>query len=290
MIRQIQRHVRAALCALALCAYAVAALAQMHVEVIALKYRTAEELIPILQPMLARDATLSGLRGQLVVRTTSANLQELRRILTSLDVAQRRLMITVAQDAASDGGNRGAEISGTLRRDDQLRLTLPGSAPVARDRDGIQARVYDTRSMDNMRVVQSVQVLEGRSALIQSGASVPVPQRRVVRSVVNGRQVDQIVESVDYRDVDTGYYVTPRVTGDRVTLEVSPQREAFVQRAPGVVDVQRVVSTVSGRLGEWIELAAVSQERSAEGSVLLGRASGTRTETRSVLVKVDELR
>jgi hypothetical protein len=51
-----------------------------------------------------------------------------------------------------------------------------------------------------------------------------------------------------------------------------------------------VVSTVSGRLGEWIELAAVSQERTSEREVILGRAGATRSETRSVLVKVEELR
>lgn len=290
MMRRIQRHVLAGLCGLVLCAHAMTVLAQMSVEVITLKHRTAEELVPILQPMLARDATVSGLRGQLVVRTTPANLREVRRILDSLDVAPRRLMITVAQAAGSDQGDRGADVSGTLRRDDQLRLTVPGAPPAARGRDGVQARVYDSRSMDNMRVVQSVQVVEGRSAFIQTGASVPVPQRRVVRSVVNGRPVDEMIESFEYRDADTGYHVTPRVTGDRVTLELSPQRESFVQRAPGVVEVQRVVSTVSGRLGEWIELAAVSQERSAEGSVLLGRAGSNRVETRSVVVKVDELR
>jgi type II secretory pathway component GspD/PulD (secretin) len=275
--------------ALMLLGHIVAAMAQMSVEVVALKYRSAEELIPILQPMLARGGSVSGLRGQLVIRTTRENFRELRHVLDSIDVAPRRLLVTVAQDTASDGSRRGAEVSGGLRTDDRLRLTLPGNAPARRDGDRIEARVYDTRSLDNMRILQTVQVLEGRSALIQSGSSAPVPQRRVVRSVVNGRVVEQVVDSAEYREADTGFYVTPRVSADRVTLEISPQREAFVQRAPGVIDVQRVVSTVSGRLGEWIELATVSQERSAENDVLLGRASSTRTESRSTLVKVEEL-
>ncbi len=289
MSRQIPRHTLLAIFAFALAANAMCAMAQMSVEVIALKYRTAEEVIPVLQPMLARDGSLSGLRGQLVMRTTPANLKELRRILDSIDVAARRLLITVAQDAASDGSRRGGEVSGSLRSDDQLRLTSPGRA-ATRERDGIQARVYDTRSLDNVRVMQTVQVLEGRSAYIQSGGVAALPQRRVVRSIVNGRAVEQLVESVDYAQVATGFHVTPRVSGDQVTLDVSPQREAFVQRGPGVVDVQRVVSTVSGRLGDWIELAAVSQDRTTERDVLLGRASSSRSESRSVLLKVEELR
>jgi hypothetical protein len=290
MLRQIRRHFLTLAFTLALLGQAFPAFAQMSVEVVALKYRSAEELIPILQPMLARDASISGLRGQLVVRTTRENFRELRRVLDSIDVAQRRLLVTVAQDTASEGSRRGAEISGSLRSDDRLRLNLPRSASSAREQDGIGARIYDSRSVDSVHVLQTLQVLEGRSAFIQAGSSAPVAERRVVRSVVNGRVIDQVVDSVEYRQADTGFHVTARIASDRVILEISPQREAFVQRAPGVVDVQRVTSTVSGRLGEWIELASVSQARESERDVLLGRASTNRAENRSLLVKVEELR
>jgi hypothetical protein len=288
MSRQIRRHVLVLVAAFSVLLGAGGAIAQMSVEVIALKYRTAEEVIPMLQPMLAKGGSLSGLRGQLVVRTTPANLAELRRVLTTVDAAPRRLLISVAQDSAYDATRRGAEISGRLRAEDDLRLTIPGSSTAPRD--GLQARIYDSRSLDNVRVTQTVQVLEGRSAFINSGAEVPVRDHRTVRSVVNGRVLDQVVDDVQYRSADTGFQVTPRVTGDIVTLDVSPQREAFVQGVPGVVDVQRVVSTVSGRLGEWIELAAISRTRESEREVILGRAGGTRTQSRSVLVKVEELR
>lgn len=266
------------------------ALAQMTVEVVPLKYRSAEELIPLLQPMLVRDGTISGLRGQLVVRTTRENFRELRRVLDTVDVAPRRLLVTVAQESASDTSRRGAEISGSLRTDERLRLTAPRSGPGGREPDGVSARVYDTRNVDGMNVLQTLQVLEGRSAFIQTGSSQPASERRVVRSVVNGRIVDQVVDSVDYRQADTGFHVIARVASDRVILEISPQRETFVQRAPGVADVQRVSSTVSGRLGEWIELASVSQERHGEREALLGRAGSSRTENRSILVRVEELR
>lgn len=276
------------LTALALAMCLSVASAQMVLEVIPLKYRTAEELIPILQPMLARDGSISGLRGQLVVRTTPANLDELRRVLSTVDVAPRRLLITVAQDAASDRSRRGAEVSGGLRTDDQLRLSIPGTGVAPRD--GIQARVFDNRSTENLRVLQSVQVVDGRSAYVQAGQSAPVPERRVTRSVVNGRVVEQVVDTTDYRTAETGFYVTPRVSGDRVTLEISSQREALVARQPGTVNVQRAVTTVSGRLGEWLEVAATSQERSVERDVLFGGSTSARTESRSVLLKVDELR
>jgi len=100
----------------------------------------------------------------------------------------------------------------------------------------------------------------------------------------------RVVESTEYRDVDTGFYVLPRVSGERVTLDIASQREALIARRPGAVDVQRATTTVSGRLGEWIEVAGSSEERSSERDVLLGRAGGIRAESRSVLLKVEEIR
>ena len=180
----------------------------------------------------------------------------------------RRLMISVAQAAASDDTRRGGQLS-----------------------TGPQVRVWDTRSLNNVKVLQTVQALDGRSAFVQVGQSVPVRDRQVTRSIVGGRLVEHVIEGgVDYRSANTGFLVVPRVSGDRVTLEISAQREVFVPPTPGSVDVQRVVTTVSGRLGEWIEVAAMSEERGSEREVILGRAGDIRSENRSVLLKVDELR
>ena len=184
------------------------------------------------------------------------------------DPSPRRLMISVAQGLAADGSRQGVGVS-----------------------SGPQVRIWDSRSTENVRVVQTVQALDGRSALVQMGQSVPVRDRQVTRSIVGGRMVEHVVDGVDYRNVNTGFLVLPRVSGDRVTLEISAQREAFVEPRPGgSIDVQRVVTTVSGRLGEWIEVSAMSDERGSNREVILGRAGDIRSESRSMLLKVDELR
>jgi hypothetical protein len=54
--------------------------------------------------------------------------------------------------------------------------------------------------------------------------------------------------------------------------------------------VQGVVTTVSGRLGEWIEIGGIGREASAEQSALLGRSSTAARDSRRVLIKVEEVR
>ncbi len=140
------------------------------------------------------------------------------------------------------------------------------------------------------RNTQSLRVMEGREAFIRVGQSVPVRGRQVTRSVVGGQVVEQVVESTQYRDVTTGFYVRPRVSGERVMLDVSPQRETLSSDVRGGVNVQRVVTTVSGRLGEWMEIGGIEQDATGQESVLLGRASSATRDSRRVLLKVEEVR
>ncbi|UCF75162.1 MAG: hypothetical protein JSU71_13110, partial [Betaproteobacteria bacterium] len=86
------------------------------------------------------------------------------------------------------------------------------------------------------------------------------------------------------------FYVRARVSGDRVTLDISPQRETLSGDVRGGVNVQRVVTTVSGRLGEWMELGGVGKDATGQQSVLLGRSSSVTRDDRRVLLKVDEVR
>lgn len=284
--------------AAALWLYVPRASAQATVlEVIPLKYRTAEQVIPIIQPMLRSGGSISGLQNQLIVRTTPGNLEEIRRILASVDALPRRLMITVRQDADADSGRRAAEVSGSVRIDDHARVTVPGTldsrAPhigTGSGGDGVRARIIDTRQADSDRNLQTVQVLEGNTAFIRIGQSVPMPRREVVQTVVGGQVVSRVVDSVEYRDVGSGFNVLPRVTGDRVTLDINPQHDTLNRQMPGAVNVQRVATTVSGRLGEWIEIAGVAQDTSRDQSVLLGRTSAGGADNRRVLLKVEEVR
>lgn len=282
---------------LALAGFAMASVAdaQTTVEVLPLKYRKSEQVIPVLQPLLGRDSSISGFQNQLVVRATPAELAQLKRVLADIDTAPKRLLITVRQDADQERDRREAELSGSIGNQN-ARITVPGSGSreggnaVFRDGDDrLRGRVVDSQRSSSSSTQQSIQVLEGYSAFIRVGESRPLRSRQVVRTVVNGQIVDRVVEGTDYRDASTGFSVVPRVQGNIVTLDIDPQRETFDESRRGAVNVQRVVTTVSGRLGEWMDLGGVNESRSDHQSTLLGRSSTSGSERRGVQVKVEEL-
>jgi len=271
------------------------AAAQTTVEVIQLRYRQADQLIPVLQPLLGRDASISNFQNQLVIRATPSELAQVKSVLASLDTPPKRLLITVRQDADVSGSRREAEVSGSIGND-QARVTVPGSGSreggnvVLRDGDDrLRARVLDSGQTGSERIGQTVQVLEGYTAFIRAGESRPVRNRQVVRTMVNGQWFDRVVETTDYRDAATGFNVRPRLQGDRVTLDIDPQRETFDDQRRGAVNIQRVVTTVSGRLGEWISLGGIGEERSDDRSGILSTRSVRSNEQRGVQVKVEIL-
>jgi hypothetical protein len=160
--------------------------------------------------------------------------------------------------------------------------------------DALRARIDSTRTLDSDRNTQNLQVLEGSSAFIRTGQSVPVRQPLVTRTIINGRVVENVSNTVEYRDVTTGFYVLPRLAGDRVTLDINPQRDTLArpeQNLPrGSVNVQQASTTVSGRLGEWIEVGGVVQGVANQQTVILGGTREVSRDNRRILLKVEEIR
>lgn len=270
----------------------LAAIGQTVTEVIPLQHRSSDEIIPVLQPLLDKQGAISGMQGQLIIRTTPANLQEIKRLLAEIDTAPRRLIITVKQDVDRATEQRLRAISGSSAAAG-ARVTIAGSegnsgqtVETGRQQGGGQkARVLSSRSLESDRNTQHVQVLEGSRAFIRSGQSLPQPARGLIYSPQGDVRV---IENTQMRDAVTGFSVLPRVHGDQVTLEVSPQRDKPSMQMPGAIDIQQMTTTVSGRLGEWIELGGVGQGQAEQAGATAARSIKTAGQQRKVLIKVEE--
>ena len=84
----------------------------------------------------------------------------------------RRLMITVRQDADINRDQTTAEVSGRVSSSNAT-VIIPGSGSTSggvieprRGDDFVRGRIENTRSVDNDRGTQTLQVLEGNSAFV----------------------------------------------------------------------------------------------------------------------------
>lgn len=253
--------------------------AQTRIELIELRHRTAAEVIPLIAPFIGPDDAVSGTGYQLILRTTPQTLEQIREVLKTIDTAPRRLRIIVQQDTADDRTGSDGAASGSV-----IIRTPSGRSPAVGGR--ANARVYGTRSDEQANATQQVVTLEGSPALIQIGQSVPIVEQRYMGTYGQGAE---LYESITYRDVTTGFQVLPRLRGDMVTLEISPHRQTLSPDHPGRIDVQEMHTTISGRLGEWIDIGGVVEQQYRHESGTVHSTRDARLERRRVLVKVEEI-
>jgi len=253
-----------------------------EVEVIPLQHRTAEQVIPTLRPLVAPGGTVTGMRSTLVIRSTRANIEEIKHVLAALDRAPRRLLISVRQDASASADRQSISAGGTVSGS-QGSVSIGQGAPAG---SGVTARGLDSSRNTDDRIVQQVQALEGSAAYISVGASRPVP----ARSTTYGPGGVVVSQGVMVQDVATGFTVVPRLAGDRVTLDINPRRETLERRPPGSVSSSEIATTASGRLGEWIELGGGSRSVSREDRGIVSRDSASRQSAGRVWVRVDEIK
>lgn len=243
-----------------------------QMEIIELRSRTVDEVLPVLLPLVEPGGTLTGMNNQLFLKASAGNRADIKRALAAIDAPQRRLIIRVATDRQSEDSARGARGRGEV---------VLGSRSAAAE---IRASVWDTRSARNESAAQMVQTVDGGQAFIRVGRSLAVPLRQVV--VGPGGAV--VSDSVVFRDLGSGFYATPRVNGQRVTLEISQQAERQDFRQPGGIESQRLSTTVNGRLGEWIELGGTGRQASGQqGGFSVGTADVR--DNRSIWLKVEEV-
>lgn len=244
-------------------ALATPAAAQNSLEIISLRYRTAEQVMPVLQPLLEPGATLSGQSNQLFLRASPATVADIRLALEAIDRPPRRLQVSVRFDDSSDASRRGIETRGVAsNRGSQFEM-----------------RAQDSFTSAEERVDQRLQVLEGSRAMISAGQSRPVTRRQLIQTPAG--VVSQEVTVVE--DRSSGFEVVPRLSGgNTVQVEIAPQRWSGES-------VQRAATTVSGPLGKWFQLGAVAVNSGRDERAIGSMSSGATSETRRVWIKVDEL-
>jgi len=234
--------------------------------------------------LIPSGAALSGMGDVLLVRADAATLEQVRAAVATLDRAPRELLITVGQASTLDRGTTSVRGSGTISSGNvQVGVNQPPQATST-----AQVAVRHATSDDQLHDVSTVRALEGYEAWVSMGETRPFTSSSVVGA--GGQHGSVVVQTNEYRDVHSGFYVTPRLSGDRVTLEISPTQQRIDAARPEAVATRSVTTTVSGQLGEWIPLGGASSSRDGQSTGLV--TYGTRSENGSydAWVKVEEVK
>lgn len=186
-------------------------------KVIELNYVTANKVIKLIQPLMGNGEKASGSGNTLVLRVQPDTLTQIRDLLHKIDVPPVTFNIAIYQ------GNP-----------DWLN---------PRNQNSVSS---STQSPAEMNRSQSVQVMNGESALISSGVQVPI-----VTNVGAG-----FYAGISYQqhNVKNGLLVLPVLKGSQVKISVKRLREQINAAGGQQFDNQQVDTTIMAPLNKWVSL------------------------------------
>lgn len=235
-------------------------------EMMDLHYRPAEEIQPLLQPLLEPGEALSGSGFDLIVKSRPARLTEIRRLIQQLDRRPRNLMISVMQSQ-----HQSAEA-----------LNAEAALSISPNAIRMQGMTGDTRAVGQQGNLQQLRTLDGQAAHIEIGQLRPYES---LTMYATGYGYPGVVSSTQWQAVSSGFAVIPRLQADNeIMLDIAPWSERF--RYNGQIDSQSLHTSLRAHLGEWLEIGGISEQKTAtEG--YSGFNATTQTRASRILLKVD---
>ncbi len=250
--------------------------------------RPAEEIIPIIRPMLGAGNVITGQGFKLFLRSSTQTLEEVRDMIEALDVAARNLQISVFQ--GSEQSLEAMQVSGNIQLENDNVSVNAGTrkSDAAGNIDYSNGNVSGGVSASSTRLsqqngpVHQLRVAEGTEGFIQTGKQIPYFTGTGWRRPGSA--------TVEYKDVTTGFYVLPRIRGENVTLQVSPFKNSLSNAHDGSINTQQANTTISGPIGEWLEIGGTTEQFKHSQSGILSRSSAEGSSEEKIWIKADLIR
>jgi len=245
---------------------------------IQLQNRPAEEVIPIVKPLLGPGEVITASGFKLFLRASPASVEQVREIVDALDIAAKMLQIYVFQGSEKD--LKTVAINGNLRIDSGNASVGVGSS----GKQGAGNITYNSGKVSGDINANSSQT---------SQSSSPVHQLRVTEGtegfIQTGNQVaySSYNNGTEYKDVTTGFYVLPRIRGAGVTLKVRPFKNSQSNTRADSIETQSANTTISGRLGEWLPLGGVTEQFKRSQSGIGSSSSSEGSNRSSIWIRAD---
>jgi len=231
--------------------------------IIELQHRPAEEVIPIVEPMLGTDDAISGQGFKIFLQSSPETLARVRDMVGVLDTPAKILQVSVFQGSDRDLGALGISADVQIESGDASvdigdgrdnGDAAGGSVTYSTSNGSVNVNGISTQQSLRDNPIHHVRVTEGTEGYIETGKRIPYFYGAAWR----GRR--GFAGSIEYKDAITGFYVLPHIRGDNVILEVSPFKSSPSNTGGDNIDTQSAGTTISGRIGEWILIGGVTDQ------------------------------
>lgn len=255
--------------------------------VLPLENRPADEILDLLIPLLDVNDRIIANGANLIVKTSPEKLATIQMLLKQLDIPKCNLLITVMQQSYKSA----EELNVETNPESEIQM------------HGMNA---DTRDINNNQNIQTIRILDGESAIIQTNKDKLIQNVSVFNSISKyGYPQNTISPNLDNmnsghysnstlgantqtQSIETsiGFAVTPRLLGQAVILDIQPWSENFQQGYNR--QSQSAQTRITLKPGEWIEIGGVDNAVNVKNG-MQGFNQSTQDNSHRILVKIDKL-
>jgi type II secretory pathway component GspD/PulD (secretin) len=264
--------------------------AESELRVIPLKHRLADEVVPVVRPLLAPGESVSGMDSRLIVRATPRTFAQIERLLAVIDTPRRNLRISVRHAGESERVQDSQGVSGDVRRGNARIVVTNGTRSTGgvtvghTGPDGnVQLRSERHVTTKRDTSTQDLMVQDGGRAFLRVGES--IPQVQPFLALVGSRL--GVVTGIQYQDVTTGFEVEPRILGEQIQLTVTPRLAFRSNQGAQTVNFLELRTVVTVKPGEWVDLGGAVESANEVNRQILSTRSSTDSEDSRFLIRVD---
>lgn len=255
-------------------------LAETEFKIIALQHRLASDLLPIIEPMVGEEGSVTGMNNQLILHASPERMREIEQTITQLDAPRINRKISIKTGDNILRKQERIEASGNVK---------VGKVTVSNDRRATpnsgRVEVENSSNDNSQNTNQFISVLDGERAFIRVGKIVPFTEEWVTIA----RHYVQIERYTDWQEISTGFAVRPRAVGNPneklVELEITPRIAKL--NSQGFIDFEELSTTMRVSLGSWVDISGTMQSNDEVSRKILGLQRTSTQQNSSLMVKVD---
>lgn len=238
------------------------AVANDEIHTISLKHRLASELLPQVEAFLPETATIRAYDNLLILKSDRATLANVQQLLEKLDKPQQGLIVTVMRSSETIGHQHG----GSNRVDIEAGADVNASVAINR---------WSTSDRDNQNQQYRARTVSNYPVSINLGEDIAQQQQLVFI----GRHGVAVADDTRYISTANGFQALPQLLPDgQVRVEIHPFFSKL-SRVDGDIRSSDVITTVVGRLGDWLEIGRITDNAEAEQSGVTNyRSHGERSQ------------
>jgi hypothetical protein len=263
---------------LTLSLYSLNAFAATEFKIIDLQHHFAEDILPIIQPLVGSDGTATGMQNHLIIRASPEKMIEIEQIIATLDVERQNLKITVSHQNNLQTNNDNAVVNGRKRIGN---VTIGTNKYPRNATDGVQLDIENNQSSIRSNGNQFINVMDGEHAFIRVGQSVPYTQEWIILT----QRYASIQRTTEFVDISTGFSVRPRSIGNQIELEITPRIAQLNQSK--YIDFEELSTIVRVNRGEWLDLGGTMQQKDEVSRAILSEQNGRQSQSNALSIRVE---